>query len=313
MVDLELDAASPPREVASPTGSSSLVSFFALTFVASWTWWIAISPLAPPSLPLQIRELLVLPGVFAPAIVAIWLTARANGRAGVRGLLSGMVRWDVPVRWYVVAVGYVATAKLLAAGGYRLIRGEWPVFGQEPWYLLLAAVAFSTPSQAGEEIDWRGYALPRLAARWGLGPGSVLLGVLWAAWHLPFFYLAGNDKSGQAFLPYLLGVTALSVVLAGVFWRTRGSLLLTMILHSAANNTKDIVPSAAPKPGEPILLHATLVAWLSIAILWAGAIAFLVWMARDGRAGTSASARGKAVAAGLDGHAGATGAATGRR
>jgi hypothetical protein len=283
MVDLELDAA-PPREVASPTGSSSLVAFFTLTFLASWAWWIVISPLAPPSLPLQIRELLVLPGVFAPAIVAICLTARANGRAGVRDLLSGMFRWDVRAKWYVFAVGYVATAKLFAAVGYRLIRGEWPVFGLEPWYLLLAAVAFSTPSQAGEEIGWRGYALPRLASRCGLGLGSMVLGVLWAAWHLPFFYLAGNDKSGQAFLPYLLGVTALSVVLAGLFWRTRGSLLLTMIMHSAANNTKDIVPSAAPKPGEPILLHATLVAWLSIVVLWAGAIAFLAWMARDGRA-----------------------------
>jgi hypothetical protein len=74
---------------------------------------------------------------------------------------------------------------------------------------------------------------------------------------------------------------AVAAAMAALYWRTEGSLLLTMVMHAAINNTKDIVPSTAAKPGEPLLLHTPLVAWLTIAVLWAGAAALLVWMAHS--------------------------------
>src|SRR5262252_4334852 len=84
-----------------------------------------------------------------------------------------------------------------------------------------------------------------MGARWGLGRASLVLGVIWAVWHLPLFWLHGADTEGQSFPLYLLQVTALSVAIAWLWWRTGGSLTLTMLLHSAINNTKDVVPSAA--------------------------------------------------------------------
>jgi uncharacterized protein len=236
--------------------------------------------LTSPSLAPGIRAQFFLPGTFAPGIVAIWLTARAEGRAGLRALLSRMFRWRVGAHWYLFAVTYMAGARLSAAVAYRLIRGEWPAFGPVPWYLLLAAVAFSTPFQAGEEIGWRGYALPRLASRLGLAPASVLLGVIWAAWHLPLFFVAGTNSTGQPFLPYLLGVTALSVAMAALYWASRGSLLLVMTMHAAINNLAALVPSALPEASNPFALRATLMLWLTVAALWAGAACLLVWMWR---------------------------------
>jgi len=97
----------------------------------------------------------------------------------------------------------------------------------------------STPVQAGEEVGWRGYALPRLAERLGLPWASVALGVIWACWHLRLFFLFdGADTFGQSFPVYLLSVTALSVAMAWLYWRTGASLLATMLLHAAVNNTK---------------------------------------------------------------------------
>src|SRR5678815_3384201 len=140
------------------------------------------------------------------------------------------------------------------------------------------AIPFSTPVQAGEEIGWRGYALPRLSASLGLSGASIVLGIIWASWHLPFFFLSGADKTGQSFPVYLLGGTALSVAMAWLYLRTNGSLLLTMVMHAAVNNTKDIVPSALSGATNVLSLKSSRVAWLSIAIMWICALYFLVRM-----------------------------------
>ena len=129
--------------------------------------------------------------------------------------------------------------------------------------------------QAGEELGWRGFALPRLATRFGLRTASFLLGVLWAGWHLPLFFILGGDTVGQSFPLYVLQVTALSVAFAWLYARTRGSLLLTMLLHAAVNNTKDIVPSAVPGATQPWALSTSPVAWLTVALLWGTAAFFL--------------------------------------
>jgi membrane protease YdiL (CAAX protease family) len=172
----------------------------------------------------------------------------------------------------------MAAIKLAAALLFRITTGAWPAFGQEPVYIMAIAIVFSTPVQAGEEIGWRGYALPRLSARLGLSSASIALGVIWACWHLPFFFIAGTDKSGQSFPMYLLSVTGLSVAMAWLYWRTNGSLLLTMLMHAAVNSTKDIVPSAVSTATNALSFSSSLVAWLSVAILWMCASYFLIRM-----------------------------------
>jgi membrane protease YdiL (CAAX protease family) len=145
---------------------------------------------------------------------------------------------------------------------------------------MVGATIFSTVvgGQAGEEIGWRGYVLPRLTSRFGLAQASVLLGVIWATWHLPLFFIPGSDLLNQSFPVYLLQVSALSVVFAWLYWRTEGSLLLTMLLHAAINNTKDIVPSAAQNATHPFTLSASPVAWLTVTLLWITAGYLLVRM-----------------------------------
>lgn len=228
-------------------------------------------------------------GVFAPGIVALALSQRAKGtvetsgtggRAATLSLLRRVVKWRVDVRWYVFAVGFMPAVKLSVAIVYRVMTGAWPVFGQEAWYLIIAAIMVSTWAQAGEEIGWRGYALPRLSQIFGLAPASVILGVIWASWHLPLFFFRGSNILGQSFPLYLLQVTAMSVAIAWLYWRTGGSLLLTMLLHAAVNNTKDIVPSAVPGATNSFALSTSLVAWLTVAFLWIAAAYFLFEMRR---------------------------------
>lgn len=258
-----------------------VLTFVALTYAVSWAAWLtamAVLPAAAPQPAGALRGFLYLLGVFAPSLVALALTAHADGGAGVASLLSRTLRWRVQARWYVFAVTYMAAIKLAAALLIRIATGAWPAFGAEPVYVMAMAIPFSTPVQAGEEIGWRGYALPRLSARFGLAGSSIVLGVIWALWHLPFFFVSGTDKSGQSFPTYLLTVTALSVAMAWLYWRTGGSLLLTMLMHAAINNTKDIVPSAVTAAANVFSLSSSASAWLTVALLWICAAYFLVRM-----------------------------------
>ena len=270
-----------------------LLKFFSLSFAVAWIFFImaAVSGGLDPTAPASgaLRGALFLLGAFAPGLVALALTARADGSAGIAALLNRILVWRVGARWYLFAVGYMAAIKLAVAIAFRVATGAWPRFGQEAWYVIAAAIVISTWSQAGEEVGWRGYALPRLAARLGFRRASVLLGAIWACWHVPLFLIAGTDKSGQSFPVYLLQVTALSVAITWLYAHTQGSLLLVMLMHSAVNQTIGIVPSTTSTGTHPLALSASPTAWLTAAFLWIAAGYFLVRMPEAARETTAPS------------------------
>jgi len=259
------------------TSRGTVLPFFLLTYAVMWASFFTVAlARVPVSSPLGIVLLRL--GAYAPSLVAIWLTARAAGGGGVINLLSGVFKWRVPARYYVLAVAFIPVIKLTAALLQRLTSGTWPRMGSESLLLIPLAIAFSTPFQAGEEIGWRGYALPRLADRFGLRAASLLLGFIWALWHLPQFFIRDAAEFGQSFPLYVLQVTALGVAFAWLYARTHGSLLLVMLLHAATNNAKDIFPSATPGATNSFGVNASLLAWLTVALLWIAAGYFLVSM-----------------------------------
>lgn len=259
-----------------------LLAFFLLTFLVTWSVWFAASGLAAPGNTgfFGGRGPVFLFGVFAPALVALALTAQAEGRTGVMRLLARIGHWQVGARWYVLAISYFAVIKLAAALAHRIVTEEWPPFGDTPVVLIIVGIAVSTWAQAGEEVGWRGYALPRLAQYCGLGGASLVLGAAWAIWHIPLFVLPDSGSTGQSFLVYLLHVMALSVVFAFLYWKTDGSLLLVMLMHASVNNTTGIVPAAIGGTIMPIAFGGSLVAWATVALSWAVATPLLIRMRR---------------------------------
>jgi uncharacterized protein len=260
--------------------SGSALMFFLLTFAVTWSCWISIVTVPIPEETFT-RAILLFIGIFAPAIVALSLTAWNEGELGVRALLGRMFQWEVSARWYLFAVGYTLSIKLFVTLVYRLATGTWPRFGTVPLYIIPFAILISTPVQSGEEIGWRGYALPRMAGRLGLGWASIILGIIWAIWHLPLFFLPGSDTYHQSFIVYATQVTAISVAMAWLWKRTGRSLLLTMLMHAAINNTQDIIPSAVPGGTKTFGLSASPLSWFAAAMLWICAAYFLFQMRRN--------------------------------
>jgi membrane protease YdiL (CAAX protease family) len=291
--EIDRDRRSGSASRAEPGGDGlaarRLIAFLALTFALTWSIWIGGAAIAGSANRgfFGAGGPIFLVGIFAPGFVALALTWRERGSDGVAALFGRIGRFQVGFGWYVFAVLYFPAIKLASAAIVRLLTGVWPPFGETPWPLLFGAILLSTWVQAGEEVGWRGYALGRMAARIGLGPASVLLGALWALWHLPLFVLPNTGSDGQSFPLYALHVMALSVAMAWVYWRTDGSLLLVMIMHAAVNNTTSLVPGALPGATDPFTLRATAVGWIAAALSWLVALPMLLAM-RDADIGALA-------------------------
>jgi membrane protease YdiL (CAAX protease family) len=98
----------------------------------------------------------------------------------------------------------------------------------------------------GEELGWRGFALPRLLARYSALRASVLLGALWALWHLPYALTAGSAMADKPLYEHLLSIVALSVLFTWLFNNTGGSVLLAVLFHAAGNVTFNVLPVLIP-------------------------------------------------------------------
>src|SRR5918998_2021331 len=201
-----------------------LIAFFVLAYAFSWWAW-------------PLYALGLAPGAivgFGPFFAAVVVLALTGGRAGVMNLLRGMVRWRVAPLWYAAAL-LLPVAIALGATVLNVLLGARPPSSAElgawpsliPTYFLLLLI----PGIGGawEEPGWRGYALPKLQVGRSALLGSLILGVVWAFWHLPLMVAAVIPWSDIAY------VTVQSVVYAWLYNNSGGSVLLVMLFHTTNN------------------------------------------------------------------------------
>lgn len=236
--------------------------FFPLTLLA-WFIWIpqAAERLGffthAPSLQSPLNVLTV----WAPGLAAIFLTVRAAGTSGVRALFRPVLSWRVPVKWYVVAL-FLESGKWLAAFGVdRLLGRSYELgsgalltsFGSAAAYMMPIAIIFTLPNALGEELGWRGFALPRLQDRHGALVASVIIGLFWGFWHLPA-WIAWDvvQLSWVSVLIKIINTVPAVVVFTWLFNNTRGSLLLVCLLHASIATRWYLLPSL-PTSTEIIL------------------------------------------------------------
>jgi membrane protease YdiL (CAAX protease family) len=206
-----------------------------LTYALSWVLWLPLVVLRD-TFPAAPGLVLVLLGSAVPSLLAIVLTAIVFGRGSLRELLGGLLIWRVDLRWYLVAVlGPVALAGGIVA--FNVLLGGPAISINVPLLAVVITLAFHIfPGSAlGEEIGWRGYALPRLQARRSALSASLILGVIWAFYHLPLFFTGQAFRSPSILVPFVISGIALSIILTWVYNSSGGSLLLIVLLHATAN------------------------------------------------------------------------------
>jgi membrane protease YdiL (CAAX protease family) len=219
----------------------ALVVFFALAYALSWSWVIPLVT-AHPVVRRGVGWPTHLPALLGPAIAAAVVTAWTMGRPGVRDLGARIVRWRVPVRWWLVAVSPVVFLGLgliaMAAAGKALPSlGDFGRFSGTPAIGLAGVLLIIFVGALGEETGWRGYALPQLQRRFSPLASSLILAVLWFGWHLPQFLVIATyrDFAPFQYVGMFLGLACGAVVLTWLYNRSGGSILLVAIWHGLYN------------------------------------------------------------------------------
>lgn len=248
-----------PESSASALKRFQLPLFFVLTFGLSWIIWVpqAAGALGLVGLEIPPESPLNLFAVWGPALAAIILCALIAGRSGVQRLLRPLGRWRVGAWWYVLVLLFPAGLWILAALLDRLLGQTYelspPLAQLGPQYALMLPffALFAFPTALGEEIGWRGFALPRLQARYNALVSSLILGSFWALWHVP--HNVGQGLVGASLIVALLYVLAASILFSWVYNSTEGSLLLVWLFHGAQTITGYVLPPLPTFTDEVIL------------------------------------------------------------
>lgn len=237
--------ATPARsEIAG--GDEGLVRYFVGAYALSWVFWIpaVLADTGQLTLSLPSFAFQALGGL-GPMLAAILVCALESGMAGVRGLFGQLKRWRVRPRWYVMTLVGVPALGLAAAGIHATLGGTLAT-ETIPEILIVLPFQFVFVALIGggldEEMGWRGFALPRLQARYDPTIANFVLGVLWTCWHLPLFFIGGADLFTRApFALYLLEIMGISFVFGWIYNSTGGSLLFAVLAHTAQNITTSAV------------------------------------------------------------------------
>ena len=269
--------ATPSRTTT--TARAFPMKYFVLAFAFTWAFWVPAALEARgliSSLPVPATFL----GAFGPLLAAVIVTAQEGGRAGLRSLLSRVVRWRVAPIWYGVAILGPLLITLGAISLHVLLGGQPPslglLIGALPTLLIVVVYMMITVA-LGEEVGWRGYALPALQARYSALPASLILGVLWTLWHLPVFFNPDTHYSNLPFLLFLAYMVPFAVLITWVFNSAGGSVLMAIFFHAVMNASGELwktIPEYSVEPASAaeavaVNVHTNL---MPAIMLWVAAV-----------------------------------------
>ena len=248
-----------------------LTAYFVLALALSWLVELPLVAVAQGWVQGPVPYAIHYLAAFGPMLSAVIVTGITGGAAGLKELLGRITRWRVgtmgllaavlsPVALFALAV---VAAGALGAGWPDLSRlsevNYLPNLGVGVLLLWLATYGF------GEEIGWRGFALPRLQNGRSALSATLILWALWALWHVPtFFYLDTYVKLGLAAFPmFALGVLCGAIILTWLYNTSRGSVLMVAVWHAIF----DLLSAAKVSDGPIQIVMSILVMIWAVAIV----------------------------------------------
>jgi membrane protease YdiL (CAAX protease family) len=228
-------------------------------------------------LPIMLLRFIDLP--FEPLIIyaswtpniAAFLVLRfiLRERGGIKRLVSGWGEWRVGFLWYAAAISPLFVS-LFVAAIYLILGGDTTPPEQPVVFPLLTSLVLSTITGAmGEELGWRGFLLPRLQRRFDALSSSLIVGVIWALWHLPLWLLPGYGWDAIPYWTFAIGAISTSVIMTWVLNNAEGSLVLASIIHLMMNYGLSVVSilGLVPSPRNYWMIASVLFAVYAVLVV----------------------------------------------
>lgn len=240
------------------TDGKMLGTFLAISF--GLTWGLAILFFMIPDVitkvfgEVNLSNPIVILAIYAPGIAGVLLVLRYYGLSGFGKYLKRMTLWRAPISWWGFLLLGIPVVVFIGA----LIKGTVnTAFPFSPWTLAIPAIGHALILGPLEEFGWRGFALPLLQRKFAPFWAGLILGVIWALWHVPSLFMSGMPQSSWDVIPYFLGIIAICVILTALFNDSRGSLLISVIYHFQMMNP--LWPDAQPYDNFLFVLLAIVV------------------------------------------------------
>lgn len=252
-----------------------LITFFIFTFAFSWCIWI-------PEVIVTGGKMSVLTyiGGFGPFLSAVFITWIVKKGSGLKQWFRRTFRLRINILWYLLGALFLPVAVvLLYFGLYSLLGGKPDFSNASLWWLYPPSLLITMLFAGGnEEPGWRGFALPRLLTKRNPLIASLILGIIWAAWHIPVFYNQEWGGYGVPFYWFLVNTIGLSLIMTWLYCKSSRSVFPVMLFHQATNT----IWSYFPMPDDVLtgmddfLVLKTIVYWT---------IAIVLTIATKGRLG----------------------------
>ena len=258
-----------------------LASFFLLAIGLTWIFMITDALGSHGILPFRLPLPLMVVMGYMPTVAAVIVTRLTQGKDAVRALFRKLFITRIGIGWYLFSIFGLAVMYIVAIFLYDLFGGSpaVPIFSAKlphfpPLQLALSIVLMFIVigSVNGEELGWRGFALPKLQARYNALTSSLFLGMIWTVFHLPlFFTLTGSSQADWSFSSFLISTVAMTILYTWIFNNTRGSVLLAYLFHAASNTWSQVFSIDHANPLVGWILTGLLVLVAMIVVLAAGA------------------------------------------
>lgn len=247
--------------------------FFVLAYACSWIVAVPLALQAQGIVPTRLPLALHYATAYGPAIAALVVRRTLDSHSRARARRRDDPK---PTRW----VPFAFAAPLLLFGGSQLVARmvgqrapSWVELGEVnflPALGLAAWLLWFLTSGIGEELGWRGFAVPHLQRTHSALTTSVLVAIAWAGWHLPaFFYVPSYAAMGLAMVPgFFLGILAGSIVLTWLYNRSGGSVLAVALWHASFN----FVTASLNAGGLVAAVTSMAVVVWALAVVWRSAV-----------------------------------------
>jgi len=219
-----------------------VTAFTVIAYAVSWLCWLPLLADRQDWVSWSASSYLHLLGGLGPAVASLVVTAVVAGRHGLADIWRRAVDWRGRLGWLALAVAGPLALFAAAVLATRVVEGGWPDlsrFGASTEYPLLPLGLFWVANLLfygfGEEIGWRGLALPTLARGHSALSAAVIVSVIWAAWHLPLFGITATYRAMPAIglLGFFFSMLTASLLLTWLYLRSRGSILVVAVFHAA--------------------------------------------------------------------------------